>query len=605
MGDPNKGTETFANLNNVNDWFVREAECVDGLQSLDDLFEESTNGSVISNLIDDDDQVDEGNSLALFNAQVTEDSDRAVLFLKRKYINSPERSLADLSPQLEAVRISPRKPPKKRLFEDSGVGEDEAENSNELSQVEECNVSNNAVVENGAAINDILNCNNKRAVILAKFKEKFGVPYGELTRAFKSEKTCNEQWIITVYNVSEEVIQGSKIILQQHCTFIQMINFDFSVLYLVSFKSAKNRLTIVKLMGQILNCTDWQVICDPPKIRSAPAAFYFYKKSFTNTSFVFGQMPDWILKHCIVNHQMASAAENFELSKMVQWAFDNEWTEEAEIAFHYALLADEDSNASAFLNSNQQARYVRDCCHMVKLYRRQQMKQMTIGQWIRKCCEKVDDNGNWKTIANFLRFQNVTLISFLINLKTFLKCIPKKNCMLFYGPPDTGKSYFCYTLLSFLHGKVISFMNKSSVFWLQPLKDCKIGLLDDATYQAWLFIDVNMRGALDGNDISLDAKHKAPTQTKLPPLMVTSNHDVFNDQSLLYLHSRLIPIHFPNKMPINDDGTPVYKINDATWKSFFTKLAVQLDLNLDEEGDESGGADQAFRCTAGRTAESL
>lgn len=114
-----------------------------------------------------------------------------------------------------------------------------------------------------------------------------------------------------------------------------------------------------------------------------------------------------------------------------------------------------------------------------------------------------------------------------------------------------------------------------------------------------------MRGALDGNYISLDAKHKAPTQTRLPPLMVTSNHDVINDQSLLYLHSRLIPINFPNKMPINDDGTPVYKINDATWKSFFTKLARQLDLSLDEEGDESGGADQAFRCTAGRAAESI
>ena len=177
--------------------------------------------------------------------------------------------------------------------------------------------------------------------------------------------------------------------------------------------------------------------------------------------------------------------------------------------------------------------------------------------------------------------------------------------MLFYGPPDTGKSYFCFTLLSFLKGRVISFMNKNSVFWLSPLADCKIGFLDDATYAAWMHIDINMRGALDGNWISLDSKHKAPLQTKMPPLLITSNHDVMNDQTLLYLHSRLISFNFPNKMPINDDGTPVYEINDATWKSFFTKLARQLDLNLEEERDESGGADQSFRCTAGRATESL
>nr|AYA93879.1 MAG: E1 protein [Human papillomavirus] len=602
MGDPNKGTDSFETYNNADCWFVREAECVDSLQALDDLFEESTNGSVISNLIDDEgDQVDEGNSLALYNAQVTEDSERTLLELKRKYIKSPERTLATLSPRLEAVRISPRRPIKKRLFEDSGVGEDEAESVNEVFQVEE-NIVPNHAVENGAADN-FLNCINKRAMILAKFKEKFGVPYSELTRVFKSDRTCTNDWVLTVYNVAEEVLQGSKILLQQHCSFLQAITFDFSALFLFEFKSAKNRLTIVKLMCQLFNCIECQIICDPPRIRSAPTAFYFYKKIISKTCFVFGPLPDWINRHCIVNHQMANAAENFDLSKMIQWAFDNDMVEDAEIAYHYALLADSDSNAAAFLNSNQQVKYVRDCRHMVTLYKRQQMKQMTMGQWIGKCCENVATTGDWRVIAKFLRHQNVNVISFLIHLKTFFKCIPKKNCLLIYGPPDTGKSYFCYTLLHFLKGKVVSYMNKNSVFWLQPLHDCKIGYIDDATYAAWLHIDVNMRGALDGNHICLDSKHKAPTQTKLPPLMITSNHDVINDQSLMYLHSRITAINFPNQMPLTNEGLPLYDINDATWKSFFTKLSRQLDLTFEEEGDESGGPDRAFRCTAGGAAE--
>ena len=602
MGDPNKGTDDFQTFNNTDSWFVREAECVDSLQALDDIFEESTNGSVISNLIDDEDQVDEGNSLALYNAQLTEESDRTLLELKRKYINSPERTLATLSPRLEAVRISPRRPIKKRLFEDSGVGEDEAESVNEISQVEENNVSTHAVQNGDAAV--FLNCNNKRALILAKFKDKFGVPFTELIRAFKSDKTCTENWVLTVYNVNEDVLQASKTILQQHCVFIQMIMLDFSAVYLLLFKSAKNRSTVLKLFCQILNCVEQQIICDPPKIRSAPAAFYFYKKLITKTCYSFGPLPDWINKHCIVNHQMASAAENFDLSKMIQWAFDNDKQDDSDIAYHYALLADTDSNAAAFLSSNQQVKYVRDCRHMVNLYKRQEMRQMSMSQWISNCCDKVAEDGDWKTIARFLRHQNVNMISFLIHLKTFLKCIPKKNCLLIYGPPDTGKSYFCYTLLNFLRGKVVSFMNKNSVFWLQPLADAKIGYIDDATYAVWVHIDVNMRGALDGNCICLDSKHKAPIQTKLPPLLITSNHAVAEDQSLRYLHSRITAIHFPNKMPLTVEGLPLYNINNSTWKSFFTKLSRQLDLNFEEEGDESVGSDRAFRCTAGGTADS-
>lgn len=602
MGDPNKGTDSFESFNSADDWFVREAECVDSLQALDDLFEESTNESDISNLIDNEDQADQGNSLALFNIQVAEECDRALLDLKRKYIKSPERTIADLSPRLDAVTISPRRPIKKRLFQDSGIGEDEAANSIEVSQVEE--TVTNTASENGAADIDILNSSNKKAVILSKFKDKFGVPFSELTRVFKSEKTCTDKWVVTVYNVATEVLEASKLVLQKHCEFFQMIDFDFSALYLLTFKTLKNRVTTTNLFSQILNCNDWQIICEPPKLRSAPTAFFFYKHSISKKGFLFGALPDWIAKHCIVSHQMASTPENFQLSKMVQWALDNEMYEDSEIAFHYALLAEEDSNAEAFLNSNNQARYVRDCGHMVKLYRRQQMKQMSMSQWIAKCCTNIDDTGNWKIIAAFLRYQHVNIISFLIHLKNFLKCTPKKQCLLFYGPPDTGKSYFCYSLLSFFKGSVISFMNKNSVFWLQPLAHCKVGMMDDATYAAWLHIDVHMRGALDGNKICLDSKHKAPIQTTLPPLLITSNYDVLEDSSLMYLHSRLIPIKFPNKMPLNDDGTPVYIINDAAWKSFFTKLARQLDLNLEEEGDGSGGPDQSFRCTAGGTADS-
>lgn len=354
----------------------------------------------------------------------------------------------------------------------------------------------------------------------------------------------------------------------------------------------------------MFNINELQIISDPPRNRSVAAALFFFTKRSSNACFVYGDLPSWISKHIMVNHQLASAAEAFDLSTMIQWAWDNKYTEEHEIAFNYAQIADSDSNAAAFLKSNQQVKYVRDCAHMVKLYRRHEMRQMSMSQWIQKCCEECNEEGNWKVIAAYLRFQNINVVVFLTALRMFFKCLPKKNCILFYGPPDTGKSYFAYSLVSFLQGKVISMLNRQSQFFLMPLQDCKLGYIDDCTYAGWQFIDVNMRAALDGNLVSVDSKHKAPAQLRLPPLLVTSNHDVKSDLTLKYLHSRITAFEFPNVMPLDEDGNPSFKITDATWKCFFIKLQTQLDLQFEEE-DESGRPDRSLRFTAGTTPDSL
>nr|AYA93918.1 MAG: E1 protein [Human papillomavirus] len=605
MADPNKGIDNFENLENNNDWFLREAECVDSLEALEDIFDRSTDeGSNISQLIDDDVEVDaedRGNFLALYNRQITEECDRAIQVLKRKY-TSPQHSVVDLSPKLQAVTISPRKVSKRKLFQDSGIEEDEVENS--VEQVPET-VETEGEIENvagkdGALVANLnlLKSNNRKATALAMFKEYFGAPYNELIRNYKSDKTCSDNWVIVVFNAMDEIIEASKYTLQQHCKFLQVIVSGFSALYLVEFKSGKSRETVINLICSLMNLQSWQVMCDPPKLKSVPAALYFYKKSIANACYMFGTFPPWLAQQTLVNHQMASTAESFQLSKMVQWAYDNELTEEPEIAYNYALCADTDTNAAAFLNSNSQVKYVRDCSLMVKLYRRQEMRNMTMPEWIFSCCDKCKEEGDWKPIARFLKYQQVNFIDFLIKFKTFLKCIPKRNCLVFYGPPDTGKSYFAFSFMRFIRGKVVSFLNRGSQFWLQPLLDTKVGFMDDATYPAWQYMDYNMRNALDGNLMSIDAKHRAPQQFKLPPLIVTTNLDVKAEQSLMYLHSRLQCINFPNKMLFSDDNEPLYRITDVEWTCFFRKFARQLDLQEDEGDGEPRVTDRAFRCTA-------
>lgn len=606
MGDPNKGTESsFDCLEGSSSWYiVSEAECTDAINDIDELFDRSTNSSV-SNLIDDSDEVDQGNTLAFFNEQLQQECDQTILLLKRKHVHSPEAAVAALSPKLQAVCISPKrdKQSKRRLnFEDSGIEQDEAEYTY-ASQVENSLDSHVERSQTDTNANEILEKSNQKAFLLYTFKEAFRVPYTELIRNFRSNKTCNDNWVIAVFKVAEEVLEASKMLIQKHCESLQVITRGFNGLYVVHFKSAKSRETVTKLFCEMLSVQPFQILCDPPKTRSMAAALYFYKQSMVENTFVYNGLPKWIAALTIVDHQLASTAESFELSLLVQWGYDNDVTDEAQMAYEYAQLADTDNNAAALLKHNNQVKFIRDACTLVKLYKRHEMRSMSMAEWVQLCCEKcTDTNGDWKTIMHFLRFQHVNILDFLYAFKLFLQGVPKKNCFVIYGPPDTGKSYFTYTLIHFLRGRVISQMNKQSQFWLQPLTDAKIGLLDDATYDCWSFIDIHMRTALDGNHISIDYKHRAPLQIKMPPLLITSNYNVKEDQGLSYLHSRLHCVCFPNKMPLTDDGKPIYEINDCAWKLFFRKLKNQLDLTIPDT--EDGVADRAFRCSARNSLES-
>lgn len=596
MADHSKGIDFVDDKS----WcIIDEAECMDESNSIDDLFERSDEGSTISNLLDDENPQEQGNSLALFNQQITEECVKAVAQLKRKYAKSPEApSVAELSPRLESICISPQKErqSKRRLFQDSGLGEDEAETISV--QVDLLNQDENGGGTLATACNVLLKSACKRSHLLFKFQNQFGVSYTELTRNYKSDKTCCENWVIYVYAASNEVLESSKVLLQSHCESLQVLLTEFAGLYLVHFKHGKNRTTIEKLFCNLLNVKECQIIADPPRVRSVAAALFFYKKSILQKSFVYNKLPEWVTKLTMFEHQAASQPDAFELAKMVQWAYDNKFTEDSEIAYNYALLANEDCNAAAFLKSNCQVKYVRDCSFMVKMYFRQEMRDMTMSQWIWKCCEDCNADADWKIIANYLKLQKVNIIEFLTCLRTLFKRIPKKNCILFYGPPDTGKSFFCFSLIKFLQGKVISYVNKSSNFWLSPLLDCKIALLDDATFPCWQYIDQNMRGALDGNVMCIDAKHKNPVQLKLPPLLITSNISVLKEESLKYLHSRLMCFEFSQKMPFDLDGNPIYNFTDQVWKCFFQRLSRQLDLEEENIQHESDRTDRTFRCTA-------
>lgn len=588
-----KGTELGG------DWFlVREADCTDDsgeLTDLEHLFDASDESFVE---LDIEDQVDEGNSAALHNVLMQKDADKVLQDLKRKYCSPSPKSVQELSPRLELVSLSTQRSSKRRLFKDH---EHETSSSSGNSSAE---VESSGGGDKTDLATALLSANNRKAAALYNFKQTFGVKFSDLTRVFMNDKTCTPNWVAAVLGPPPEMVESAKISLQGQCVFFQIVeqysDKGFVALCLFEFKTSKCRITVSNLLCNIFQVDPCQLLLEPPKLRSTVAALFFFKKSIAGGSYMYGNLPDWVSKLTIVSHQ-AAASDSFELSEMVQWAYDNDLTEDSEVAYYYATQAENDANAAAFLKSNNQPKIVRDCVSMVKLYKLQELKNMSLTEYVVHRCSRVSEKSDWKVFMRLLKYQGVNGVLFLAALKDLLSEKPKKQCIVIYGPPNTGKSYMLYSLINFLKGKVITFFNSRSQFWLQPLVHAKVGLLDDATEACWNYFDIYMRTALDGNHISIDRKFKSAIQMRLPPLFISTNVRIPEIAKYDYLKSRMVCFEFPKECLFDDNGNPYFNLTDSTWKGVFEHLASQLGLDFSEK--EEDGVSRSFRCVPRKTAD--
>uniref|UniRef100_A0AAU6S4T9 Replication protein E1 n=1 Tax=Plecotus austriacus papillomavirus 1 TaxID=3140011 RepID=A0AAU6S4T9_9PAPI len=638
MAEP-EGTDN--SLEGCSDWYIlTEAECKDD-NNLDEMFEASDNESFCSDLVDNA-AVEQGNSLELFQRQEFQAGLEQIQQLKRKYdVRSPVRApkpaadVAELSPQLQKISITPQKKTrkgKKKLFEpeDSGIATNEADDTNEELQVEKTFIGdasgtsslvmqstpfpNSALCpepggesEGGSgvdveregglpaltgrdAVQALMKNVNYRATILAKFKTCFGCSFHDLTRSFKSNKTMSKNWCLAIFGVRDQNVKHAEELLRQQCEFIYFEGGHANcVAGLLELKNQKCRDTVIKLLKTTMNIEEIQVLAEPPRVASTVSALFWYQRCTKDGANAFGSLPLWVIEQCSLQHRQGYEKQ-FDLSEMIQWAFDNDYLDESTIAYQYAIEAEVKDNARAFLKHPSQAKIVRDCATMVKHYKRAEMRNTSMSRWIfLRCSSNKDAGDEWKQVANFLRLQGIQLYRFVGAMQLFLQGKPKKSCLVFHGPPDTGKSLFAMSLISFLGGKVITFANSTSHFWLSPLIDAKAALLDDATLKCWQYFDVYLRGALDGNVVCLDSKHRAPIQVRFPPMLITTNVDVKKEDGLKFLYSRLQFFHFPEVLPIQTSGEPRYLLNDQSWRSFFLRFWVTLALS-DQEEDDDGAA---------------
>lgn len=594
----------------------QEASCSD----CEDSEEENENTDCENSDFIDNSEVVQGETVALFHQQECAHEERTVQLLKRKCLRSPKQKVdCDLSPQLNAITISPEKqPPKRRLFQqenDSGI-EVTTHEAEGFAEALCCQVTETVANSQEAGrredvqpclADEILKSCNQRATKLARFKEIVGVSYTELTRPFLNNKTCAGYWVVAAFDVREELWEASKTLLKSYCIYFNMSRHVHEkgnvTLLLTSFKVNKSRDTVANMLKTLWQVEEYSYLADPPRLRSTLTACFWFRVGVSSISCVYGETPEWIKRQTALGHQN-KAEVTFALSEMVQWALDNDYNDEPTIAYQYAKLAPENSNANAWLSSNSQARFVKECTQMVRLYKTAQMREMSMSRWIYLKGLKYKEEGNWKPICQFLKFQEVEIPLFIEALKNLLHKVPKKTCLVLYGPSNTGKSMLWLSLIRYLEGKVLSFVNYQSHFWLAPLAHAKIALIDDATEGCWDYMDTYMRNAMDGNEISIDQKHRTHTQIKCPPILLTTNTDLTLSDKWRYIRSRMTLFKFPHEMPLNDKGEPLFLITELNWKSFFERLWSQLNLS-DQEEEGDGDFDCTFKCSARATAETV
>lgn len=570
-------------------YILGEAEC----SEIDS--EDESDGSVPVDLVDDA-SVEQGESLSLFVAQALQEHELEIQGLKRKFIKSPsqvQNECAALSPKLAECSLDENRGKKARrsLFSDSGIETSTVEtteiteNTGTLSS-DTTNISQPQATEPQKDLEAIFRCKNRLSYMLGRFRETVGVSFSDITRPFKNSKTASSLWVIALYyHTLDTELNALFVLLKPQCQFVFVEDHSGVVFIFADFHVQKCRATIFKWFTTNFSYNENKLLADPPRVRSGPAAIFYIQKFQKPGALRHGEIPDFIKEQCSLSSQLPVP---FELSKMVQWAYDNNYTEEHQIALQYAMFADVDQNAKAFLRLNNQPKAVKDCQYMVRLYQQALTANMTISQFLDACCKEHGDpiENKWRDIIHLLRYQGTEFLQFMHVMLDFVHHTPKKCTMVICGPSNTGKSYFAASLNKFMKGHVLSFVNHGSHFWLSPIRGARVCLLDDATITFWRYADSFLRTMLDGNEISIDAKHRNPMQSRAPPMIITTNEDIKRKDEFSYLSTRTRFIYFNKPFPLRADGTPVYQIDSLTWTSFFRRFWRHLNLrDPDEEAD--------------------
>lgn len=424
------------------------------------------------------------------------------------------------------------------------------------------------------------------------FKRAAGFSFMQLVRPFKNPKSQSLDWV--VLNGSGDVEYMENVLKKSQDVVTAIVCFKGLQVVYLEFAVGKTKTSVRKWLGNLGFNKDKLWHMDPPNIRLLLNALFWFKEGHA----VKGGMPQWVQKFFI--EETKAQEDKFDLTQMVQWAMDNKYYDEPTICFQYAQEANQSNiNAKLWLASTSQLRYARDCATMARNMYAGYMKSLSLSEYVQERVDATTDTVGRDRITPLLHYQGVLIYDFLEGLKNMLHRVPKKCCMCIMGPTNTGKSMFAMSLIKFFEGQVLSFYCSRSHFWLQPLANCRLALLDDAHWATWDYLDQNLRNGLDGNPIQIDCKNKVPIQIDCPPLLITTNYDFRKGRQAgdpldepkpqriyKYLKSRVRVYEFVKPL-VTSSGNTKWVVDPSDWKQFFIRYAQAL--GLEDIEDKTNG----------------
>lgn len=425
---------------------------------------------------------------------------------------------------------------------------------------------------------------DKKVTMLGIFKKYSGFSVMQLLRPFKSDKTQSHDWIVV--SPDARIDYWNEFVYRQpevqtylytavgiHCMYLTFVN-------------SKNRIGVKNFLQKGGMGPGTVTIIEPPNIRIMMNAVYWMKSAHHGK----GPMPQWV-ENFFDSAENACQDDKFDMATMVQWALDHKYQDVDSICYQYSLEASKNNaNAKAWLGSTSMYKYACDCAKLARSMTKGRVCFMTMHEFIEFRLNGWDTQGNSLNILKLLHMQGIMYVEFIDALKNLINKVPKKCCMAILGPPNTGKSMFCMSLIKFLDGRVLSFFAHRSHFWLAPLAETKIALIEDCTWPCWTYVDTYLRGALDGTSITIDQKNRDPRQIECPPILMTSNCNFMSGEGYggddgkryPYLESRIKSFCF-SKQISTKNRNPKIVVNPEDWADFFIKYKEPLGLRYLEE----------------------
>lgn len=508
--------------------------------------------------IDDVDEVDLARSLVNF-------IDDTELFpctpLKTPFETTLELN-DELLTSVEKLHVSPSKsPPKKKIRsiqqsllncgeDDEGVYSYET-TTEHTQQIEQQLINSEPFLTDESNVSLELKREKQQAFLQKTFNsissDELPPRWVDVAKTMRSCKTMQKNWIIFCKKPLTGLKHGPKIshialeaILCQDCSGIRAFHRTNFVCYILDYKNkSRSQSGLSKLL---LQANVQHALIGVPFTRK-PLVRAWAKQQTSVLSEESGRDVDWVYSTTQQNSTI-----KFNPEELIIFCEETEPSSIEILIANYRLEAQKgNENAQAWIEQCGAYNNAQHCYKMWKATNRGKQLQLSFSDYLLSRLA-LFEGGDAKKIQALLGFQGLNEINILNLIRKWFQGKAKSSTLCFQGPGNSGKSMLTEALIIVLDGCILS-INEHNHFWKQGALGKRYCLIDDVTLSQWQFLDQSERRTLDGGLIAINKKFADSVETKMPPILITTNYYLPDDPQYEFLTNRLTWVQFSKPLP--------------------------------------------------------